>query len=1448
MIEIDRARDRLRVRTRPSPSYRVATWGVWIVALAAISIVERPFGFELESPAGGALLGTPFLVAFGLLLGWTTTECRFDRLSGLLIVSRTSPMRGTRFMKVPFATVYALVERPAVGGRRLELVLTDESTVVLARADDPTGAVLGSVAREVSEWIDKPVRLARGTLIANRFEIEQFAAQGGMGVVYRARDRTTSQPVALKLILASNTENSTAERFAREMRLLASLEHPGIARYVSSGTSAGGQVYLAMEWLEGQDLARMLERGPLSLADSLTLLKTAAQAAAAAHSEGIIHRDIKPSNLFLRNGAIAEAVLLDFGVARRIEAGTLLTGARAVVGTPHYMAPEQAINTSQLTPAADVFSLGCIFYECLTGQRPFAAEHPIGVLARILYDQPEPIASVQRGVPEAWSQFGMRLLAKDPASRPADGAALLEELLQLEAASTPPAFVSIPPPVDRPRDSGAIDQVFVSVVLATLPARGPEDRRARPVDALRSAIHRFGCPIEQLADGSILATVLPRASAADQVRIAALCALYLREQLPDARIAVATGYAPFGAGPRVGAAADRAAHLLVPTIAQEGIRLDTVSAGLLDQRFTMLEQFGAITLLGERSDLDETRPLLGKPTPCVGRAIELGQLEAVLASVIEESVPKSAVVLGPPGIGKSRLRHELLRRIRERHPESVALIGYGDPLSSGSPYVLVSNALRRRAGIQLGDAPSTSRAQIVELCTPIDAKDRRRVSEFLGELCGVPFPADGSSPLLAAHADYRVMNEQITLAFTDWLGAECAARPVVLVFEDVQWGDALTVKLVQAAMRDIARGALFVVAFGRPETEAALPSLFGQGRSVSLALRPLSTAASELLAKGVLGDHVAAEKIARIVELAAGNPLFLEELIRATAVGKTEDAPETVLAMLQARLSQLPPEPRALLRAASVLGETFWRGGIARIGQRWGEIRDADRWIERLVEDEVIARQRSSRYPGDVEYMFRHALLCDSARGLLTENDLRAAHLDAAAWLESVGEEDRIVLARHIEDGGDSERAIEYYLRAAEQSLEQCDAAEAVARAERAIACGARGAVLGQLYTVQTAAFLHMGDWTSAGSIGLAALEIVPRGGAAWCSVVEALTQVLPNIGDPKRGGELSAELLRITPAPEVRPQYLRTVHVQLMGYALAGAHAEGRACLAFLDAQPDAEPDVLTRGYSKLWRAVFTVILGDDPLRACTLAREAQRDLEESRALYRLSLACTVEAFGLWACGDLDAAARAARRGHAIAQEIRDEYHAALAMWYLGLALSESSDPATRREGERCARVMQDLQSTPVFVATSQSLSARVAVFDEDWPRAEEYGRMSRAGMAGAPAYHFIGASAFITALVRQGRNAEAAASARDELAILDGLGGPICSEIMLRVAAAEALFADGHETTARAVLQRALTGIDVRTAKMSDPAIARVFRTGREENRRAGELARAWFGESWK
>jgi serine/threonine protein kinase len=149
-----------------------------------------------------------------------------------------------------------------------------------------------------------------------------------------------------------------------------------------------GQPYLAMEWLTGEDLAKRLARGALSLADSLTVLRRTASALAVAHQRGIVHRDLKPSNLFLRDGEVDRVTILDFGIARRREASHAITGTGGIIGAPAYMAPEQARGERDLTPAVDIFSLGCVLFECLTGERPFVAERVVAVLAMIIFSEP----------------------------------------------------------------------------------------------------------------------------------------------------------------------------------------------------------------------------------------------------------------------------------------------------------------------------------------------------------------------------------------------------------------------------------------------------------------------------------------------------------------------------------------------------------------------------------------------------------------------------------------------------------------------------------------------------------------------------------------------------------------------------------------------------------------------------------------------------------------------------------------------------------------------------------------------------------------------------------------------------------------------------------------------------------------------------------------------------
>jgi eukaryotic-like serine/threonine-protein kinase len=1443
VIAIVRDSDRLVVLVGPSGARKIATFLGVSLAVCALLV---PFAFPGVHVIWPLLALTVACAPLVLLArGWVNVEHRFDRAAGKLVVGESGLTRRLRRREVPISAVSKVVDRRSDAARAIELVLDDATLLVVARARGPDGGRLGALARELASFLGKRVELGAGAVLAERFEIDSLAGQGGMSLVYKARDRETGQPVALKLVLSESQEGDRLERFARECRMLAGLDHPNVVRYVAHGQTAEGQAYLAMEWLDGVELGSTLSEGTMSLDDSLSVLRGAARAVAVVHEKGIVHRDIKPSNLFLRGGSPSDVVLLDFGVARRDDVSAALTSATALLGTPHYMAPEQVSSARDVRATADVFALGCIFYECLAGRPPFEAPQLLGVLARILHDQPPEVTSLRPEVSASWQALLERLLAKSPDARPADATELLRELDALPPAQP---LSQPPPPLDAPDiERRSADQVLVSVLLVSrfaprTSAAGASD----PLGALASTLQRFGCPIELLADGSLLATVLPRPSATDQVRIAAHCALYLRDQLPGAAIAIATGRAPLGPSLQVGDAVDRAALLLSKGADGDAtIRLDEVSARLLDALFVTRRRGDDVTLVGERAALDETRPLLGKPTPCVGRESELLQLENLVASVVEEKTPRTAVVVAPPGLGKSRLRHELLRRVGERYPESVRFVGYGDPLSAGSPYVLIGDALRRHAGIRVGDAPERGRALVSELCRRVPAPCQKRVSEFLGELAGVPFPDDSSPPLRAARDDRRLMSEQITLAFHEFLSAECAASPVLLVLEDLQWGDALTVKLVESAVRELDAGRLFVLCIGRPEVDEIFPRLFEGRRALTIDLRPLGKKASEELARRMLGDVAGQDTVDRIARLAAGNTLLLEEMIRATAEGNREEIPETVLAMLQARLSRFSPDARLVLRAGSILGETFWQSGVRHIVRSWGEDREIEGTLEALVQAEVLGKLRTSRFPGEVAFAFRHALVCDAAFGLLAEADGRSGHRAAAEWLEVKGETDAVVLARHAERGGDLARAVEHYARAAEQSLEGHDFDSALARASKAVACGATGKALGRLRGVEGFAHCAKGDWEESARLGMEALELLPRGESGWCRVVEMQMQVLPNVNDFATYQRLADDMMTLRPGAAARPAYLRALCTQLLGYAIAGAREPGLRCIRRIEelVNIETESDAMARGYSRLWRAIFGTIVSEDVPAALSLAGAAMRDLAEAQVTYRLALGHIIRAFALWQLGRYEESAAEARAGRALAREVHDEYHVSLADWYLALTLSESSDPAALEEAERSARTMIELRSSAAFEGTALSMIARVFAARGDWVSALEQGRRADELLTGITPYRLFASTSVLKALMALGRDAEACTLALDAVAAYRAIGGTVCSELPFLVCAAEACRAGGKHFEADAALDRALGQMELRASKIEAGGARETF-LAQQSCRRALELRTLWRG----
>ena len=195
-----------------------------------------------------------------------------------------------------------------------------------------------------------------------------------MGQIYRALDLQTGHLVALKVLHEHATEQYVQRLFV-EAQTLSELHHPGIVTHIAHGIAEQGSPYLAMEWLDGFDLSVRIRQKKLSPDELFVLLHRVSSALAVAHRAHVLHRDIKPANLFLRNGTLEGITLIDFGLSHHMYGGHGLTETGAVIGTPEYMSPEQVRGDRDIGPCADIFSLGCVAYECLTGSPPFMHEY-----------------------------------------------------------------------------------------------------------------------------------------------------------------------------------------------------------------------------------------------------------------------------------------------------------------------------------------------------------------------------------------------------------------------------------------------------------------------------------------------------------------------------------------------------------------------------------------------------------------------------------------------------------------------------------------------------------------------------------------------------------------------------------------------------------------------------------------------------------------------------------------------------------------------------------------------------------------------------------------------------------------------------------------------------------------------------------------------------------------
>jgi len=267
------------------------------------------------------------------------------------------------------------------------------------------------------------------------YELIEEIGRGGMGVVYRARQRGLDRIVALKMILASHLATADhVSRFQREARAAARVKHNNVVAVFDVG-EVEGQFYFAMEYITGPTLADQLASGLPEFADAARLLARLARAVAFVHSRGVIHRDLKPANVLIAEDGTPK--IADFGLARALDDTDASTRTGVVLGTPAYMAPEQAAGKLKLVgPCSDVYSLGAILYECLTGRPPFKSESALHTILQVLENEPEPPSRVRRGIPRDLELICLKCLEKDPARRYASAADLANDLERYLANET----------------------------------------------------------------------------------------------------------------------------------------------------------------------------------------------------------------------------------------------------------------------------------------------------------------------------------------------------------------------------------------------------------------------------------------------------------------------------------------------------------------------------------------------------------------------------------------------------------------------------------------------------------------------------------------------------------------------------------------------------------------------------------------------------------------------------------------------------------------------------------------------------------------------------------------------------------------------------------------------------------------------------------------------------
>ncbi|MEJ7812215.1 MAG: protein kinase [Gemmatimonadaceae bacterium] len=836
----------------------------------------------------------------------------------------------------------------------------------------------------------------------SRYRILERLGSGGMGVVYRARDERLQRDIALKFLPPQlGADESAKRRFLVEARAAAALEHPNICTIHEIGDTEDGRLYIAMACYDGETLDRHIARGPLAVAEALRVAGEIARGLGKAHERGIVHRDIKPANVMVTGDGLVK--ILDFGIAKLADAS--VTQTLGAVGTIAYMSPEQAFGET-VDHRTDIWALGVVLYEMLTGVRPFQGPSQHAVLAAALSADPEPVTKLRGDTTAGVDAVIRRALAKTPVERFASAAELFEALAVcaagVRAGAVAGAVVGAPAarrvvevPDSEPRDSaltrgGERRQVaLVACAIAGYDALverlSPEESDrvlARIRDAAAEVATQHGGIVNHFSgDGLVMLFGVPTTHEDDAVRgVRAALALHARvadvAATLDARLSgglrLRTGVhvgsvvaqhlrdgdrrfritgAPADVAGRLAAAAGPDVVLVSP----ETRRLVAPFVYTTAVRAVALRADGAPVVphrvLGAsdvRSRLEGAARSTGL-TPFVGRERELAALAEHLASA-REGMGRFTVLVGEAGAGKSRLLHEL--RTAAAAAGTRVLVGRCDAYGGTTPFLPFVEAAHEALGVP-GEGTALARHDAaVAGARAIDSSLEEFLPLYLA-LLAIPSEAHPVPEHLRGESFQAAMLDAVAALFT--LGARSA--PTLLLLEDWHWADEGS----RAALRQLAEIVpafpLLLVVTSRPDGAADWGSADHQ---TLLHLPPLDGAASAAIARAVLGaERVAPELVARLHERTGGTRSSSRRCARrcarrarsrcATARPRRRMRPAPCTCRRRCRASSARASTGLTRRRATRCAWPRWsaassRAACSRMWRRW-EAASPARWI-----------------------------------------------------------------------------------------------------------------------------------------------------------------------------------------------------------------------------------------------------------------------------------------------------------------------------------------------------------------------------------------------------------------------------------------------------------------------------------------------------------------------